>query len=62
MSSENAVTLHAYEPPVVTDHGSIADHTFNRPPGICEGNGGRHAPTDVFAKLCGLEHSGGVSP
>ena len=36
----DAVTLHAYEPPVVTDHGSIADHTFNRPPGICEGNGG----------------------
>ena len=62
MSNDSAVTLRAYERPSVTDFGSIADHTFNRPPGMCEGNGGNHAPTDVFTKLCGLENAGGVSP
>lgn len=61
MSEDSAVTGRAYQPPIVTDHGSIADHTFNRPPGLCEGGRG-NAPTDVFTKLCGLEHSGGVSP
>ena len=30
-------------------------------PGVCEGNGGNNAPTDVFTKLCGLENAGGVS-
>ena len=63
MSNDSAVTLRAYEPPIVTDYGSIADHTFNRPPGVCEGNGGNQAPTDVFTKLCGLENTGGgLSP
>ena len=62
MSNDSAVTLRAYVPPVVTDYGSIAHHTFNRPPGVCEGNGGNNTPTDVFTKLCGLEHAGGVSP
>ena len=62
MNSDNAVTLRAYEPPIVTDHGSIADHTFNKPPGFCDSNGAGRAPSDVFTKLCGLEHSGGVSP
>ena len=60
--TDGSVMFRAYEPPIVIDHGSIADHTFNRPPGLCEGNGGNNAPTDVFTKLCGLEHSGGVSP
>ena len=62
MSSNCAVTLGAYVRPSVTDFGSIADHTFNRPPGVCEGHGGNNAPTDVFTKLCGLENAGGVSP
>ena len=63
MSDGSAVTLGAYVPPTLTDHGSIADHTFHNPPGICEGNGGNNAPTDVFTKLCGLDHTGGgLSP
>ena len=62
MRDASTVTPHAYEPPTLTDHGSIANHTFNRPPGLCEGNGGNNAPTDVFTKLCGLENARGVSP
>jgi len=59
MSNDSAVALRAYERPTVTDYGSIANHTFNRPPGMCEGIGGTRAPTDVFSKLCGLDNSAG---
>ena len=63
MGDGSAVTLRAYEPPSIRDYGSIADHTFNRPPGMCEGNGGNHAPTDVFTKLCVAKRtSAGVFP
>ena len=63
MGNDSVVALRFYEAPSVTDYGSIADHTFNRPPGMCEGNGGKHAPTDVFTKLCGLDNAGGgLSP
>ena len=59
MGRDGALMLRTYEPPKITDYGSIADHTFNRPPGLCEGNGGNHASIDVFSKLCGLDHAGG---